>query len=122
MKSLTRKELEVMRVLWERGPSKPAEIQDELAEPVGNATLRSLLGVLLEKGHVRRSKRGKAFFYQAATSQQGVFKRMVRQLSDVFCNGSKGRLVATLVESESLSKEDVAALEKVLSERKENLK
>ena len=47
---------------------------------MGNAALRSMLQVMIEKGHVTRERRGKAFYYAAATAREGVFQRMIRQV------------------------------------------
>ena len=55
MEDLNRNELEAMRILWEHGMMKPAEIQEEFSWPIENATLRSVHAGLIEKGHVRRT-------------------------------------------------------------------
>ena len=117
MTSLTKKELEIMKVLWEGSELKPAEIQELVPGGVGNAALRSLLLVLLEKGHVQREKRGKAFYYRATTSRAGVFHSMIRQVANVFSGGSPRRLMAQLVESEDLSAEDVKELKRLLNDK-----
>ena len=63
-------ELEVMQVLWRHGPLKPGEIQRRFPRPIRNAALRSVLLVLLEKGHVTRDKEGRAYRYEARTAAQ----------------------------------------------------
>ena len=65
MTSLNQNEMEALRILWERGELKPAEIQAHFSWPIENATLRSVLVNLVEKKHIARRLQGKAFFYAA---------------------------------------------------------
>jgi BlaI family transcriptional regulator, penicillinase repressor len=53
-------ELKVMRLLWEHGEMKPADLQGRFPEPIKNPALRFYLTTLVEKGHVTRRKVGKA--------------------------------------------------------------
>lgn len=71
-------ELEVIQVLWQHGSLKPAEILVQLDRPMSNAALRSVLRVLMEKGHVTRRKKGKAYYYRAKSTAPKAFKNMTR--------------------------------------------
>ncbi len=117
MDRLTPGEREIMQVLWKESPLKPAEIESRLERPIGNAALRSVLRVLLGKGHVKRSKKGKAFYYRPARPSTATFRQMARNLADVFCGGSAFGLIAQLIKSEKLSPEDVRKLEELARNR-----
>ena len=65
MPRFTPGELKVMRLLWEHGELKPAELQGRFPEPIKNPALRSYLTTLVEKGHVTRRRVGKAYYYKA---------------------------------------------------------
>jgi predicted transcriptional regulator len=110
MQDLNRNELETLRILWEGGPLKPAQIQKGFAWPIENPTLRSVLRVLVDEGLVTREKAGKAFLYRAKASQRGLLTGMMRRLAQVFAGGSPAALVAQLMEIEKLSPQDVAEL------------
>jgi len=110
-------ELEVMQVLWNESPLKPADIEARLERPIGNAALRSVLRVLLEKGHVKRGKQGKAYYYRPARPATASFRQMARKLADVFCGGSSFDLIAQLIKSEKLSEEDIRRLEQLARDR-----
>jgi predicted transcriptional regulator len=110
MQDLNRNELETLRILWQGGPLKPAEIQKQFSWSIENPTLRSVLRVLVDEGLVAREKAGKAFLYQAKASQRGLLTGMMRRLSQVFAGGSPAALVAQLMEIEKLSPQDVAEL------------
>lgn len=104
-------ELEVMEVLWKESPLKPADIEARLQRPIGNAALRSVLRVLLEKGHLKRLKQGKAYYYRPVRPAQASFRQMVRKLADLFCSGSSFDLIAQLIRSEKLTEEEIRKLE-----------
>src|ERR1700678_3088177 len=59
MPPLTPGELKLMRLLWEHGEMKPADLQGRFSEPIKNPALRFYLTTLLEKGHVTRRKAGR---------------------------------------------------------------
>jgi BlaI family transcriptional regulator, penicillinase repressor len=110
-------ELEVMKVLWDHGPLNPNQMQDRFPRPIQNATLRSALVVLLEKGHVSRRKVGRSYVYQARTPQQNTFQKMVRRLTDVFCGGSPATLIAQLIKTENLTKKDIVELQRIAEQK-----
>ncbi len=113
MARFTPGELNVMRLLWEHGEMKPAQIQDIYPEPIKNSALRSYLTILVDKGHIRRRKEGKAYFYQAVTRQQSVFSATLRELLDTFCGGSAQALLLNLIRSEELSEEELLELKRI---------
>lgn len=113
---LTSAELEVMQVLWEHGELKPAEIQQRFSREIKNPALRSILTILVDKGHVARRKDGKAFFYKAATRRHSVFRSKVRELADVFCQGSAEALLMNLIKSQKLSEEELIELRRMAND------
>ncbi|MFH1742062.1 MAG: BlaI/MecI/CopY family transcriptional regulator [bacterium] len=112
-------ELEVMQVLWEHGALKPVEIQKRFSRPIRNAALRSVLLILLEKGHVTRTKDGKAYYYKAKTRRERGLKQMMRNVADVFCGGSSAALIAQMIEMENLSEEDMRELQQIAAQKAE---
>lgn len=113
MTRFTAGELEVMRVLWQHGELKPAAIVAAFPRKIKNPALRSVLGVLLDKGHVRRHQVGKAFFYKAVTPRESALHERLRDLADQFFEGSMRTLLFNLVESETLSDADAAELHRL---------
>ena len=113
MDALNRNELEALRILWEQGEAKPAEIEEAFAWDIDNGTLRSVLRVLMEKDLVVRRKAGKAFVYRAKKSREGVMSRMTRHMARVFAGGSAADLIAQLIRTEKLSPKDLAELRRI---------
>src|SRR4051794_36336416 len=105
MAQLTPGELSVMRLLWEHGEMKPAEIQRLFPEPIKNPALRSHLTILVNKGHVTRRKVGKAYFYKAVTRHESAFRSRFRDLVDNYFGGSVQAMLLNVIQSERLSRE-----------------
>ncbi len=117
MKRLTDGELEVMQVLWRHGSLKPAEIQAHFPRPIQNAALRSVLLVLLDKGHVTRRKEGKAYYYEARTRRQRTLGQTVRRLAEVFSGGSAAALIAQMIETTELTAGEIEELKRLAERR-----
>jgi BlaI family penicillinase repressor len=116
MSRFTPGELKVMRLLWEHGELKPAELQDQFPEPIKNPALRSYLTTLLEKGHVTRRRVGKAYYYEAVTRSRSAFQTMLGELVESYCGGSIQALVMNIIKSERLSEEDLIELKRLVDE------
>jgi BlaI family transcriptional regulator, penicillinase repressor len=117
MPRFTAGELEVMRILWERGELKPAEIQEHFPRPIKNAALRSYLTILVEKGHLVRRSRGKAFYYRPKTQRVSTFRSMLGDLVDTFCGGSTEALLCHLLAKEKLSPQELLQLQRMAQEQ-----
>jgi predicted transcriptional regulator len=118
MPQFTSGELAVMRLLWEHGEMKPAELQQRFPWAIKNPALRSHLTILLAKGHVKRRKVGKAYFYSAVTRRQSAFRSMLRELIDNYCGGSVRSLVMNLIQSERLSPDELREIERLANDAK----
>jgi predicted transcriptional regulator len=113
---LNQNELEALRILWEKGGLKPAEIQSHFSWPVENATLRSVLLNLVDKGQVTRKLRGKAFFYEARVKKTALLQNMLHSLARVFAAGSKQELIAQLVRTGDIKPEDLEVIRRTIAE------
>jgi len=110
---LTKFELEVMKAVWELGPTSIREIQEKLPEKKRPAytTVQTIIYRLEEKGAVRRVKKiGNAHIFEAAVTKKSAHRRLINELLDLF-GGSARPLMAHLVETGKLSLEDVRELE-----------
>jgi len=113
---LTTGELDVIRILWEHGELKPAEIQRRFPRPIKNAALRSYLSILVEKGHVTRRQVGKAYFYKAKTKRESAFLRTLKEIINGYCEGSPQALLMALIKSERLSEAELLRLKRLAEE------
>lgn len=117
MAQFTAGEMEVMRILWEHGELKPAEIQKHFQRPIKNAALRSYLTILVQKGHLTRRGKGKAFYYRPKTKRESTFRSMLGEVVEIFCGGSSEALLCRLLAQEKLSPEELLALQREAQEQ-----
>jgi BlaI family transcriptional regulator, penicillinase repressor len=116
MSRFTAGEMDVMRILWEHGELKPSEIQKRFPRPIKNAALRSYLTILVEKGHLLRRGKGKAFYYRPKTKRESTFRTMLGELVNTFCGGSSEALLCHLLAKEKLSQEELLNLQRMAQE------
>lgn len=113
MITLNETELEAMRILWERGESKPAEIQEAFSWPIDNGTLRSTLVNLVRKKHASRKRDGKAFYYSARMPKATALQKMTQGLARIFSRGSTRELVTQLVDTADLTADDLKFIQEI---------
>ncbi len=115
---LSRTHLHVLQILWDAGvPLKPAEIEEKFQWPVENATLRSVLRVLMDRQEVTREKQGRAFVYLPRRKRTNALSELFTGLAEVFSSGSRAGLIAQLLQDESLTESDVRELKKIASRK-----
>ena len=117
MSHLTPGELAVMRLLWEHGEMKPAQIQELFPEPIKNPALRSHLTILVGKGHATRRKVGKAYFYKPVTRHESAFRSVLREFVDNYCGGSLQSLILNVIQTEKFSREELLELQRLAAEK-----
>jgi predicted transcriptional regulator len=116
--TLTELELEIMKVIWDREPCTVRQVYEELLEKkkIAYTTVMTMMGILEEKGHLRRKKDGRAFVYGTVHSRRKVVATMVEDLVTRLFDGSAKPLVLNLVRERKLSKKDLHEIFKILEE------
>src|SRR5262247_323445 len=100
-KDPTEAELEILHVLWDRGPSTVREVHQALdaGKPTGYTTTLKLLQIMAEKNLVRRDERPRAHIYQARVPRDRTQSQVVRNLVDRVFGGSAASLVMQALSS-----------------------
>jgi predicted transcriptional regulator len=99
---LTDAELRLMKVLWSRGPSTVGDVAKALRDrpALAYSTVLTVLRILETKGHVRHSKHGRAFVYEAIVGQEEASRSAIRSLVHRFFGGSRAQLILNLLDEE----------------------
>ena len=117
---LTPLELEIMKALWESGPSTVQTVQRHLhGRNLAYTTVQTMLNVLLRKHRVKRSLKQRAYFYRPTISRQRVAAQMIKDIVDRLFAGSAERLVMSMVETRDISTDELARLHRMLDKPKE---
>jgi predicted transcriptional regulator len=111
-------ELEILRVLWQRGPSPLGDVCEALRREreVATTTVATMLRVMLDKGIVRRKREGRGHLWSAAVTHAAAAQSMVGKLVDGIFDGSAQRLVAHLVEDGQLSDNELTELRQLIND------
>ena len=115
--TLTRRELDVMSVLWRRGRATVAEVRDDLADDLAYPTVQTMLRVLEGKGYVGHTVDGRAFRFHALVEQgEAADSALARLVAKVY-HGSRELLVSRLLADEDISPDELRRIKKLLQNR-----
>ena len=111
-------ELEILSVLWERGPSTVREVHDALHEhkPTGYTTVLKLLQIMTEKGLVRRDEEQRAHVYAARYAQEQTQRQLLGDLLDRAFGGSATKLVMQALTTRRASRAELQRIREMLDE------
>jgi len=118
-KQLTRLELQIMKALWDFGPSNVQVVQENLsASPkLAYTTVQTMLNVLHRKGWVNRTLRGRAYEYEPLVSRDRAANNAIRDMIDRLFGGSVEGLLMSLVNSRQLHPKKLEKLRTLLEEQ-----
>ena len=117
--NLSRRERQIMDVLYRRGKATAAEVRQEMPEAPGYSAVRAMLRVLEEKGHVRHEEEALRYVFIPTRSRTQATRSAVAHLVETFFEGSTERAVAALIDGK-LSEQELDRLANVIeSARKE---
>jgi BlaI family transcriptional regulator, penicillinase repressor len=115
---LSRRERQIMDVLFSRGRASASEILEAIDDPPGNSAMRTLLRVLEEKGHVRHEEVGRVYYYMPTIALETARRSALSHLVDTFFDGSVESVVSTLVKlnRKKLDPEQAARIARMIEE------
>jgi BlaI family penicillinase repressor len=105
-RALSRREREVMDILYRRGRATAAEVLAEVTGDPSSSTVRTLLRILERKGFVRREAAGLRYIYLPAIARQSARRSALRHLIDTFYDGSVENVVGALLGGDGASVTD----------------
>src|SRR6202790_402123 len=114
----TASELEILRVLWNRGPSTVREVHDSLSEKkdLGYTTVLKLLQIMTTKGTVRRNETQRAHVYEACQPATETKRPLVGDVLQGVFEGSASELMIHALEGRRTSKKELDELRRLLDE------
>ena len=117
-KEPTSGELEILQVLWTRGPSTVREVHEALSSgrPTAYTTTLKLLQIMAEKGLVTRDEKQRAHIYKPRLARERTQSQVVRNLVDRVFEGSAARLVMHALSSTRASSEELAEIRRLIDE------
>jgi predicted transcriptional regulator len=114
----TTSELEILRVLWTRGPSTVREVYESLSEkkPMGYTTVLKLLQIMTAKGTVRRNEDQRAHVYEARQPAEQTKRQLAGDVLQRVFEGSASQLMMHALAGRRASREEVEELRRLIDE------
>jgi len=112
----TEKELAILAVLWEKGPSTVRQVHEILTQTdrTGYTTTLKLMQIMTEKGLLRRNDAQRTHIYRAKHPQQATQQRLVKNLLEKAFAGSAENLVMQALSAKKISPEELTKIRKLL--------
>ena len=115
-------QLEVLRVLWDRGEATAAQVHAALqtSRDLAPTTVSPMLSRLEKRGLLQHRTQRRQYVYSACVSEQEVRGSMLQRFTDFFFRGDAGALVSHLVASRDFKPEELEAVEQLIRARESN--
>lgn len=118
----TELELQILKILWRKGPLLVRQVRDALAEEqnrdLAHTSVVTTLHTMTDKGLLHRRQQGKAYRFSARVQEQQVSQNMLNDLLDRVFDGSAEALLLNLLESEHVSDAEHRELRRIINRRK----
>jgi len=121
-RKVTDAELEVLNLLWQKGPSTVRDLHTALTRlrDIRYTTTLKTLQVMTAKGLVRRDEAQRAHVYEAVADKEQTQRELVGDLVDRVFNGSAAGLIAGALSAKKASAHELAAIRKLLDDAEED--
>ncbi len=118
--ALSRRERQIMEIVYRRGRATAAEIHADLPDPPSYSTVRTLLGVMEEKGHLRHQSDGPRYVYFPCLPAEKAKRSALENLVRTFFENSAAKAVAALIDMSpaGLSREELDRLARLIEQAK----
>src|SRR5690348_2324823 len=118
--TLTPQELEIMKLVWQRGNATVRDIYEALLErrKIAYTTVMTMMKILETKGYLKKRRQDRAFVYRPAQPKNQIIGGMIREFVDRVFNGSAEPLLVHLVKSSRLREKDLREIVRMIEETK----
>jgi predicted transcriptional regulator len=118
-KELTAVELEMMNIIWRIGPCSVARVLEQLRpqRELAYTSVSTIVRILEQKGYVTSEKEGRGHLYEAAVSKEIYQALSLKQLVSNVFDGAPSVLVQRLLDSETLTSQELAQIKALLLEK-----
>lgn len=117
---LSRRERQIMDVLYQLGEATAAEVQERLPEPPSYSAVRAMLRILEDKGHIAHHEDGPRYVYAPTVARDTARRSAVSHLLKTFFDGSVEQAMAALLDGaeRKLSRDEIDRLSRLIEQRK----
>ena len=114
MEELSRRERQILDILYERGRATAAEIQAALPDPPSYSAIRALIRVLEDKGHARHESDGPRYVFMPKVPRDKARRSALKHLLQTFFDNSATDAVAALLDTRKVSPQELDRIEELI--------
>jgi predicted transcriptional regulator len=120
--NLSRRERQIMDVIYRKGEASAAEVLAEIPEPPSYSAVRAMLRVLEEKGHVKHIEKGLRYVFKPTVARDKARQSALKQMLETFFDNSRELAVAALLKDNDakLSDAELSRLSQLIEEAKKD--
>lgn len=111
---LSRRERQILDILYAKGTATAAEVLESLSDPPSYSAVRALLRILEDKGHAKHETQGTRYVYLPMVPRERARNSALSRIVTTFFDGSAAQAAAALVDSGSLSDEELTKLSSLI--------
>lgn len=111
-------ERQVLEIIWRLGTATAEQVREEIARPLKESTIRTVLRRLEQKNYVEHEIQQRTFIYRPAESPEHVAGRAVQRIVDWFCGGSVEQLLVGMVDSKVVGRAELERLARRIASAK----
>jgi predicted transcriptional regulator len=117
---LSRRERQIMDIIYQRGQATAAEVQESLPDPPSYSAVRAMLRLLDEKGYLKHEQDGPRYLFKPTLAREKARKSAMKQMLETFFDGSTEQAVAALLNlsKSKLGKEELDRMSQMIETAK----
>lgn len=110
-------ELEILSILWQRGPSTVREVFDAISKQkkTGYTTVLKFMQIMAGKGLVKRDERQRTHIYRAAVAEEQTHRKLLRDLLDRAFGGSKEKFILSALDATRATPAELDSMRELLA-------
>jgi BlaI family penicillinase repressor len=116
--TLTPQELEIMKVVWQRGDATVRDVYESLLErrKIAYTSVMTMMQILVRKGHLKKRRAERAYVYRPSKPETAVLRSMVGEFVDRVFDGSAQPLLVHLLKDRRLTEEELDEVARLIKE------
>lgn len=120
MVHLSRRQRQIMDILFRQRECSAEDVREQLPEPPSNSAVRAMLSTMMKKGYIKQREENFRYVYFAAMKQETAQKTAMDRLVNTFFGGSTAAAVSAMLgmQSDTISEQELSELSKIIEDAK----
>lgn len=120
----TELELAILKVLWQESPRTVEQVREALADAgreLSHSSVITIMNIMVRKKYLARKKQGRAFAFFPRVEEQGVHRRMLKDVVNRVFDGSAASVMLALLETSDVNREELKEIRRLINRKAKEL-